>query len=164
MEFKEWFFNEIAATSFVVQRKKQIYDISKKYFGKPLDLLKSGTNLNMEFQFGNKALTLTWEWRDPTLKRETMNISFSDEEMETSMSNKDLGTPFKTAINLQSGSVNFARNLREFTKELKILGVNVTYSTWGRRNDVYSKFLSKAGFSRVIPKNTEKDDYWWLAH
>lgn len=163
LNFKEWLINE---SSFVSERKKQIYSICKKYFGKAVNLVKSPGELDMTFDYGSKIIEFTWQWRDDVIKKETLQISFSDYDMamddKFKPSSKDQGTPFQTNVKLQPGSIDFARKLKELVKEIQQLGVNITYSTWGRRNDVYAKFLAKQGFTRVNAQKTTAD-YWWLA-
>jgi len=58
---------------------------------------------------------------------------------------------FQAAKNLQGGTLDLGRKLMGFAKKLKDAGVMLSYTTEGRREDVYSKFLSRVGMQEIAP-------------
>lgn len=55
--------------------------------------------------------------------------------------------PYVTGRRLQSGTMAGVRKLQQFATELKKRGIGISYSTQGKRGDIYKRVLQKAGMS-----------------
>lgn len=158
MTFKNW----LEATEKNYEgRKKKMLALATKFFGKPQQVSSlTPDTLDMDWLLPNeRELGISWEARNAFSYKEAISISF-EQYNDSEKSGKD--TDFETGKSLQPGSLDFARQLYSFVKELKALGIAVNYTTWGRREKVYDRWLSKAQFN---PIGTQKfgpmRTHWW---
>ncbi len=143
----------------LAQRKQQILGICEKYFGEPA-IIRKGSNEHLPYQMvwdlpRGRNLVILWVKREINTEKEALNIDFDQGNTGEEVSDKNSG--YNTNKQLQPGSMDFVKTLYAFVKEIKSLGIAITYTTGGKRKSLYDKYLNKAGFNSIF--STEEPFY-----
>jgi hypothetical protein len=104
---------------------------------------------------GGRNIQMRYYPPDQQYQKPRVNVIFMHDAQNKlgadQVSTAEPDVKFQAARNLQAGSLDLGRRLMTFAKKLKDAGVMLSYSTEGRREDIYSKFLSRVGMQEIAP-------------